>query len=30
MNAKNVRLAEVYQQVCEVYGENVMSDGMVR
>jgi histone-lysine N-methyltransferase SETMAR len=26
-NAKNVRLAEIYQQVC---GENAMSDGMVR
>jgi transposase len=29
-NAKNVRLAEIYQQVCEVCGENAMSDGMVR
>jgi transposase len=29
-NAKNVRPAEIYRQVCEVYGENAMSDGMVR
>jgi transposase len=28
--ARNVRLAEIYRQVCEVHGENVMSDGMVR
>jgi len=30
LNAKNVRPAEIYRQVCEVYGENAMSDGMVR
>jgi hypothetical protein len=30
LNAKNVRLAEIYWQVCEVYGENAMSDGMMR
>jgi methyl coenzyme M reductase gamma subunit len=30
LNTKNVRPAEIYRQVCEVYGENVMSDGMVR
>jgi hypothetical protein len=30
LNAKNVRPAEIYRQVCEVYGENDMSDGMVR
>jgi hypothetical protein len=29
-NAKNVCPAEIYQQVCEVYRENAMSDGMVR
>jgi hypothetical protein len=29
-NAKNVHPAEIYEQVCEVYGENAMSDGMVR
>jgi transposase len=28
--AKNVRPAEIYRQVCDVYGENAMSDGMVR
>jgi hypothetical protein len=30
LNAKNVRPAEIYRQVCEVCGENAMSDGMVR
>jgi hypothetical protein len=30
LNAKNVRQAEIYRQVCEVYGQNAMSDGMVR
>jgi hypothetical protein len=30
LNAKNVCPAEIYWQVCEVYGENSMSDGMVR
>jgi hypothetical protein len=29
-NTKNVRSAEIYRQVCEVYGENAMSDEMVR
>jgi arsenate reductase-like glutaredoxin family protein len=30
LNAKNIRPAEIYQQACEVYAENAMSDGMVR
>jgi transposase len=30
LNAKNVCLAEIYRQVCEVCGENAVSDGMVR
>jgi transposase len=30
LNAKNVCSAEIYRQFCEVYGENGMSDGMVR
>jgi hypothetical protein len=30
LNAKNVRPAEIYRKVCEVYRENAMSDGMVR
>jgi hypothetical protein len=30
LNAKNVRPAEIYRQVCKVYGENAVSDGMVR
>jgi hypothetical protein len=25
LNAKNVRPAEIYRQVCEVYGENAVS-----
>jgi hypothetical protein len=29
-NAKHFRPAEIYRQVCEVYGENAMSDRMVR
>jgi hypothetical protein len=27
-NAKNVCQAEIYRHVCEVYGENAMSDGV--
>ena len=27
--ARNVKLADIYRQICEVYGENAMSDGMV-
>jgi hypothetical protein len=27
---KDVRSAEIYRQVCEGYGENATSDGMVR
>jgi hypothetical protein len=30
LNAINIRPAEIYRQVCEVYGENAMSDEMVR
>jgi hypothetical protein len=30
LNAKKVRPAEIHPQVCEVYGENAMSDGMMR
>jgi transposase len=30
LNARNVKPADIHRQVCEVYGENVMSDGMVR
>jgi hypothetical protein len=30
LNAKNIRLAYICWQVCEVYGENAMSDGMMR
>jgi hypothetical protein len=29
LNAKNVRPAEIYRKVSEVYRENAMSDGMV-
>jgi hypothetical protein len=30
LNVKNIRPVEIYRHVCEVYGENAMSDGMVR
>ncbi|GBM88276.1 hypothetical protein AVEN_179762-1 [Araneus ventricosus] len=30
MNAKKVKPAEIHRQLLEIYGENVMSDGMVR
>ena len=30
LNARNVRPSEIHRQICEVYGENVMTDGMVR
>ncbi|GBN36936.1 hypothetical protein AVEN_119687-1 [Araneus ventricosus] len=29
-NAKNVKPAEIHRQLVEIYGENVMTDGMVR
>ena len=30
LNARNVKPADIHCQICEVYGENVMSDAMVR
>jgi hypothetical protein len=30
LNAVSIRPAEIYWQVCEVYGENAMSDRMVK
>jgi hypothetical protein len=30
LNIKNIRPAEIFREVCEVYRENAMSDGMVR
>jgi len=30
LNAMNVLLNEIHHQVCQVYGDNAMSDGMVR
>ncbi|KFM63861.1 hypothetical protein X975_08668, partial [Stegodyphus mimosarum] len=30
LNARNVKPAEIYQRVTEVYGEYAISDGMVR
>jgi hypothetical protein len=30
LNARNLKLADIHCQICEVYGENAMSDGMVR
>ena len=30
LNAKNVLPSEIHHQICQVYGDNAMSDGMVR
>jgi len=30
LNARNVLPSEIHHQLCQVYGDNVMSDGMVR
>jgi hypothetical protein len=30
LNARNVKPADIYRQICEVYGENATSDGMVK
>ena len=30
LNARNVLLTEIHHQICQVYGDNAMSDGMVR
>jgi len=30
LNARNVLPSEIHQQVCQAYGDNAMSDGMVR
>ncbi|GBN30349.1 hypothetical protein AVEN_252944-1 [Araneus ventricosus] len=30
LNAKKVKPAEIHSQLVEIYGENVMTDGMVR
>jgi hypothetical protein len=30
LNARNVKPADVHRQICEIYGENATSDGMVR
>ena len=30
LNARIVKLAHIHLQICEVYGEHVLSDGMVR
>ena len=29
-NARNVKPSDIRRQICEVYSENAMSDGMVR
>jgi len=29
-HARNVLPCEIHHQICQVYGDNVMSDGMVR
>jgi len=30
LNASNVLPSEIHHQICQVYGDNAMSDGMVR
>jgi len=30
LNARNVLPSEIHHHVCQVYGDNAMSDGMVR
>ena len=30
LNAKNVLSSEIHHHICQVYGDNAMSDGMVR
>jgi hypothetical protein len=30
LNARKVKLADIHHQICKVYGENAMSDRMVR
>jgi hypothetical protein len=30
LNARNIKLADIHRQLCEVYGEDAMSDSMVR
>ena len=30
LNAKNIKPVDIHRQICEVYGENAMSDSMVR
>jgi len=30
LKARNVLPNEIHHQICQVYGDNVMSDGMVR
>ncbi|GFW34004.1 uncharacterized protein TNCV_286881 [Trichonephila clavipes] len=30
LNVKKVKPIEIYRQICEVYGQNAMSDSMVR
>jgi hypothetical protein len=30
LNARNVKPADIHHQICEVCGENAVSDGMVR
>jgi hypothetical protein len=30
LKARNVKPADIHRQICEVYGENIMSNGMAR
>jgi hypothetical protein len=30
LNARNMKLADIHRQLCEVYGEHAMSDSVIR
>jgi hypothetical protein len=30
LNARNMKLADIHHQLCEVYGEHAMSDSMIQ
>jgi transposase len=30
LNTRNLKAADIHRQICKVYEENIMSDGMVR
>lgn len=30
LRTRNVRLIEIHRHICEIYGKNIMSEGMMR